>query len=1049
MNWGVSTWVGLLFLVILATPQAGADEPRKWSSRAGGFSVDATLDDFADGNVVLKKADGTTITVPLEKLSLADVRYVDEVMRKAEESARRKKRDPSDAADAEMAKEPAAEPEPEPEPKSTEPPLPAGRTPTLTEPNRSDWQVAPDLGVIQSLKAPKRLAIPVVTKFGVVEPLFTQTASPYVGIFQQSTNKSMACYDIRTGRKVGQADFGNDHLQAKALSPDGKQLAVYVSGQKAIRVLSLSTSKRWSELEMPNQFSLVNYMAFASSDRLLVADSGQRTLAVWDVKSKKKLHEIPALPLQPDQLALSPGGNYVAASGNLQEPIRIFDTRNGALAGTVEMPDSNGSYSSVEGVAFSMDGTEIASLSSGTGSAVTIWNLKDGKLIKQYLLDKPTYSIVSGGHEGPKLQYLPDKQRLLIHGRAVFDRMVGNIAWVESNSGGISDRGGRGVLADGRIVGLRGTYESQSLTAETLPWDEIERGSKVVAKGGTSEDANLPELSRPKLDDTQTKTFTESATWTASEPAVKPLSFDAKPISIKPPHYAVAQLSFTSGNPATVLLTARSLDGNPTGPKPQSVYRYDLEKSKYIGVMNQKYAGECLGFNASGEWALVRTGKGLDRLDIYTVDSGKQVAGVRPFESESQFNSVSWAGFADDNSLITLSPRGRLISWEIPSFKAIESTHVDVTRGENFVPTTAWLSPSRKLLIVSGAGSLQVLDSKSLSSVGKLESTSTMRGPWQAMTVAFDPSGRRFAATIKNGDTHTLAVWDFTTGKLTNEHTVEVPGFELTWTDEKYLIIHGLRMKRSKDLRAGSMDQSSVLDLIDADSGQVIWRYVVPMGNIAARGPDNRIWYLSSSNITSPAMLMGVHLPTPAAAAAIKKLPPRAPLLEAGSDVTLDVKFASSGSPAGVDLITDSIQADLAKQLIARGVNVKPRAGLVLVVTIREKLTNNRLRFKMLANGQELSVQETRVDCELVLKDVTGKSLWERTQSFFNEGQRLIETVPADSSAADHLRRLQWQEVLRWFENGGLPEKIFEPLPSDGLGESLLGPQGESNAQAY
>lgn len=217
MNWGVCTWVGLLSLVIVATPLAGADEPRKWSSRAGGFSVDATLDDFADGNVVLKKADGTTITVPLEKLSLADVRYVDEVMRKAEESARRKKRDPADAADTEMAQEPAAEPEPEPEPKP-EPPLPAGRTPPLTEPNRSDWQVAPDVGVIQSLKAPKRLAIPVISKFGMADILFTQIASPYVAIFQQSTNKSMACYDLRTGRKVGQADFGNDHLQAKAQS---------------------------------------------------------------------------------------------------------------------------------------------------------------------------------------------------------------------------------------------------------------------------------------------------------------------------------------------------------------------------------------------------------------------------------------------------------------------------------------------------------------------------------------------------------------------------------------------------------------------------------------------------------------------------------------------------------------------------------------------------------------------------------------------------------------------------------------------------------------
>jgi hypothetical protein len=199
----------------------------------------------------------------------------------------------------------------------------------------------------------------------------------------------------------------------------------------------------------------------------------------------------------------------------------------------------------------------------------------------------------------------------------------------------------------------------------------------------------------------------------------------------------------------------------------------------------------------------------------------------------------------------------------------------------------------------------------------------------------------------------------------------------------------------------------------------------------------------------SPATLMGVELPTPAAAAAIAKLPPRTPILTQGAEITLDVKFQSLGAPAGIDLITDSIQADLSRQLIDRGIQVKPRAGLVLVVAIQEKQTDERLRFMMVATGQEISIRETRVDCELILKDVIGKVLWHQSHAFYNQGQRLIESVPAGMTAADHLRRLQWKEVLQWFQEGGLPETIYEPLPTGGLGESMLGPTGEVNAKSY
>jgi HEAT repeat protein len=73
----------LLAVVILSLP-VSPTAARQWASRDGAFAVEAELLDVKGGNVVLKKADGSQISVPLNKLSLGDVRYVNDVLRAAE-----------------------------------------------------------------------------------------------------------------------------------------------------------------------------------------------------------------------------------------------------------------------------------------------------------------------------------------------------------------------------------------------------------------------------------------------------------------------------------------------------------------------------------------------------------------------------------------------------------------------------------------------------------------------------------------------------------------------------------------------------------------------------------------------------------------------------------------------------------------------------------------------------------------------------------------------------------------------------------------------------
>lgn len=71
-RWGA--FALLIGVVVLAT--GAATQTRTWSDSSGKFSVEAELVEVKDGKVVLKKADGSELTVPLAKLSAADREFL-------------------------------------------------------------------------------------------------------------------------------------------------------------------------------------------------------------------------------------------------------------------------------------------------------------------------------------------------------------------------------------------------------------------------------------------------------------------------------------------------------------------------------------------------------------------------------------------------------------------------------------------------------------------------------------------------------------------------------------------------------------------------------------------------------------------------------------------------------------------------------------------------------------------------------------------------------------------------------------------------------------
>ena len=75
----------VVLAVLLTATLAWPLSARQWTSRDGAHSVEADLVKVENGNAVLQRKDGVRVTVPLAKLSKADVRYIEGAAKTAEE----------------------------------------------------------------------------------------------------------------------------------------------------------------------------------------------------------------------------------------------------------------------------------------------------------------------------------------------------------------------------------------------------------------------------------------------------------------------------------------------------------------------------------------------------------------------------------------------------------------------------------------------------------------------------------------------------------------------------------------------------------------------------------------------------------------------------------------------------------------------------------------------------------------------------------------------------------------------------------------------------
>ena len=184
--------------------------------------------------------------------------------------------------------------------------------------------------------------------------------------------------DVNRGRALNPVPIGTDTQKAD-LSPDGKRIVAVAEEDKAARIdvyeLTPKETKllaSWRTFTDDKMWSTdMQWVRWLDNDRFLTLNR-KGDLVAWNIQgAKAELRwSIDGWTMP----TLSPGANQVAL--NTDEGIAIFDTKNGdTLAWLKEGPRRGGV------VGFSQDGSKLAAV---TGSRVRVWDLKNGKIIRDF-----------------------------------------------------------------------------------------------------------------------------------------------------------------------------------------------------------------------------------------------------------------------------------------------------------------------------------------------------------------------------------------------------------------------------------------------------------------------------------------------------------------------------------------------------------------------------------------------------------------------------------------------------------------------------------------
>lgn len=864
--------------------------------------------------------------------------------------------------------------------------------------------------------------------------LFPTAPSVYVAIGSNMTDAyARDIYNLSTHQKVGTVT-GLRLSGEAALSPDGRYLAGQISGSEGLLVWDVKQQKPLGELPLGDS-GTPPILDFAGPDRVIGAGRSG-TLKVWALPSGDLEREIP-MPayIKADSVAISPGGRYLTVED--KKALKIFDLTTGQLAGELPMPKLKYSTFSPKGVSFSPDGQEFGGLfSAGIDESLMFWDVATGRQTARIdLAERLANSIPQSFiYSGPVVAWFPGRERLLLLGRAVFDRQRKSIVW---NTGGEDARTPRQILGPDKLAVLEGPFNGKLLTEYELPQEEIAKAVAAVASGGTAADANLPPITEADYSGMRTIELKAAAGgWNVqADPAPVPESpLLPRPIQLNSSrgHLTGLFLSGSAGARAVVSNSAtstRSGSGSSRAGKSNSgppvwLDVYDLAAGSRIKSFDIPFASDLLAVSPDGSRALTRIAETQDRLDVWDLNADQHISGWRPFLNDpekqgglrlvsSSKRAETWAiaaAFVDEQHVLTMDSHHNLTLWQLPACRAVYRIEGAGKPG---------LSPNGRWLVVSTGGSFRFFDARTGSPAGDLQSAGSQS------VAAFHPDGRRFAVIFHDSRGTKLINWDLQAGQILKEFPLPALGQTMQWCGDDHLLIDGRR-------------------LIDMKREMIVWNYQIAEGVQAPVSPDDRHWFLAPKTPRGTAIFLNAReLPDQSVRDQIAQRNPRPTyLIEPGSKVKLQVDLSD---PPGQPGYRKTVLALVRQKMIGHGFLIDDNASLVVQMSRSERSTGKMETFRVTERRgfsirnrtvETVNIPQREVICSV--KILQGDDvLWQR-ESRFNNTTLHSSRLKEGESAQSHLTEAMHNSASRYFLSFDPPAYIFPKGAEDGLGTSLL-----------
>ena len=305
------------------------------------------------------------------------------------------------------------------------------------------WEVKPD-------QPESRTEWPASLSFSIEQPpqqeeiLFPTTPSEFclVGLSAYESDRA-ELWNLSTGERVGTMNGTPAQSNQRALSPDGKYLAVSVLDRKRandVEVWSLETGKKVSSFTADGREMSMTILDFASAGEVLTYTFGQQSgkfgyhLRIWDAEKGTSVRQIDLdKNLSGDgRYDISPGRNYLASI--VIPEVLILDLQKGRIKGTIIPPvkSEDGKHVSINSVRFSPDGNEIAVMSDGqTSSVIAVHDLATGNRKFTQDVNQAQKSSLQNpaSYKGPHLEFVTVPSGFLLYGGGFIERKSGLMIW--------------------------------------------------------------------------------------------------------------------------------------------------------------------------------------------------------------------------------------------------------------------------------------------------------------------------------------------------------------------------------------------------------------------------------------------------------------------------------------------------------------------------------------------------------------------------------------------------------------------------------------------